>query len=121
MNLEKHGKEGAEEIEKIMHELRTSPPKEINNSKVINIKDYKKSISLDMENDESKKIELPKSNVLQFVLKDGTKISVRPSGTEPKIKFYVSTKDELLNAADFEKMNKELDNKLEKILKFFKK
>jgi len=121
MNLEKHGKEGAEEIEKIMHDLRTTPPTEINNSKVTHIKDYKKSVSLDMEKNKSDKIELPVSNVLQFVLKDGTKISVRPSGTEPKIKFYVSTKGELLSAAEFEQMNKELDNKLEKILKFFKK
>ena len=121
MNLEKHGKEGAEEIEKIMHDLRTTPPTEINNSKVTHIKDYKKSVSFDMEKNKSDKIELPKSNVLQFVLKDGTKISVRPSGTEPKIKFYVSTKGELLSAAEFEQMNKELDNKLEKILKFFKK
>jgi phosphoglucomutase len=121
MNLEKHGKEGAEEIEKIMHELRNSPPEVINESKVALIKDYKKSLSLDMEKNESDKIELPKSNVLQFELKDGTKISVRPSGTEPKIKFYVSTKGEILSAAEFEQMNKELDNKLEKILKFFKK
>jgi phosphoglucomutase len=121
MNLEKHGKEGAEEIEKIMHELRNSPPEVINESKVSLIKDYKKSLSLDMEKNESDKIELPKSNVLQFELKDGTKISVRPSGTEPKIKFYVSTKGEILSAAEFEQMNKELDNKLEKILKFFKK
>lgn len=121
MNLEKHGKEGAEEIEKIMLDLRENPPKEINNSKVSYIKDYKKSISLDMENNKSDKIELPKSNVLQFILKDGSKISVRPSGTEPKIKFYVSTKEQLLQAADFEKTNKELDNKIEKILKFFNK
>ncbi len=121
MNLEKHGKEGAEEIEKIMHELRNSPPEVINESKVALVKDYEKSLSLDMEKKESDKIELPKSNVLQFELKDGTKISVRPSGTEPKIKFYVSTKGEILSAAEFEQMNKELDNKLEKILKFFKK
>ncbi len=121
MNLEKHGKEGAEEIEKIMHELRNSPPEVINESKVALVKDYKKSLSLDMEKNESDKIELPKSNVLQFELKDGTKISVRPSGTEPKIKFYVSTKGEILSAAEFEQMNKELDNKLDKILKFFKK
>ncbi len=121
MNIVKQGKEGAEEIEKIMHDFRTSPPTEINNSKVTHIKDYKKSISLDMEKNKSDKIELPKSNVLQFELKDGTKISVRPSGTEPKIKYYVSTKGELLSAAEFEQMNKELDNKLEKILKFFNK
>jgi phosphoglucomutase len=121
MNLEKHGKEGAEAIEKIMMELRENPPIEINNSEVMFIRDYKKCLSLNMENKKTEKIELPTSDVLQFILKDGTKISVRPSGTEPKIKFYVSTKGELLNAVEFEKMNKELDNKLEKILKFFNK
>lgn len=121
MNVEKHGKAGAEEIEKMMSDLRSNPPVEINDSKVLFVKDYKKCISLDMEKNISEPIELPSSNVLQFVLKDGTKISVRPSGTEPKIKFYVSTKGKLLSAAEFENMNKELDNKLEKILKFFNK
>ena len=67
-------------------------------------KDYKKSISYDMEKDKTEKIELPVSDVLQFILKDGTKISVRPSGTEPKIKFYVSTKGDLLSAIEFEKI-----------------
>lgn len=121
LNLEKHGKEGAEAIDLIMKNLREKPPVEINNSPVTCIKDYKKCISFDMENDKTEKIELPVSDVLQFILKDGTKISVRPSGTEPKIKFYVSTKGDLLSAVEFEKMNKELDNKLEKILKFFNK
>jgi phosphoglucomutase len=74
-----------------------------------------------MENKKTDKIELPTSDVLQFILKDGTKITVRPSGTEPKINFYVSTKGELLSAIEFEKMNKELDNKIDKILKFFNK
>jgi len=121
MNVEKHGKAGAEEIDKMMSDFRQNPPVEINDSKVLFVKDYKKCISLDMETNTSEKIDLPSSNVLQFVLKDGTKISVRPSGTEPKIKFYVSTKGKLLGATEFERMNKELDNKLEKILKFFKK
>jgi len=121
MNLEKHGKEGAEEITRMMDDFRENPPTEINNSKVQFVKDYKKCISLDMENNETTKIELPSSDVLQFILKDGTKISVRPSGTEPKIKFYVSTKGQLLSAVEFEKMNLELDNKIDKILKFFNK
>ncbi|MFN8259283.1 MAG: phospho-sugar mutase [Bacteroidales bacterium] len=121
LNVEKHGKEGAEEINKMMTEYRQNPPVEINNSKVIFVKDYEKNISLDMEKNTSEHIDLPSSNVLQFILKDGTKISVRPSGTEPKIKFYVSTKGKLISATEFENMNKELDNKLDKILKFFNK
>ena len=121
LNVEKFGIEGAEEINRMMKEFRENPPAEINNSSVIFIKDYKKCLSFDMEKNKTDKIELPVSDVLQFILKDGTKISVRPSGTEPKIKFYVSTKGELLSAVEFEKMNKELDNKLDKILKFFNK
>lgn len=121
LNIVKKGKEGAEEIEKIMSDFRNNPPSEINNSEVVCIKDYSKSISYDMKNKQEEKIELPKSNVLQFILKDGSKISVRPSGTEPKIKFYVSTKEELTNAAEFEKINGELNTKLEKILDFFNK
>ncbi len=120
-NVVKKGKEGAEEIQKIMSDLRNNPPKEINNSAVVCIKDYNKSISYNMENNKQEKIELPKSNVLQFTLKDGSKISVRPSGTEPKIKFYVSTKKELNNADEFEKTNLELDKKLDKILEYFNK
>lgn len=121
LNLEKHGKEGAEAIIQIMNNLRENPPAEINNSPLIIFKDYKKRVSLNMENKSSEHIDLPVSDVLQFVLKDGTKISVRPSGTEPKIKFYVSANGKLLSAVEFEQMNKELDNKLEKILKFFNK
>jgi phosphoglucomutase len=121
LNLEKHGKEGAEAIIQIMNNLRENPPAEINNSPLIIFKDYKKRVSLNMENKNSEHIDLPVSDVLQFVLKDGTKISVRPSGTEPKIKFYVSANGKLLSAVEFEQMNKELDNKLEKILKFFNK
>jgi phosphoglucomutase len=121
LNLEKHGKEGAEQINKIMDELRNNPPAVVNDSEVVCIKDYKKSIAVDKEKNLEEKIALPVSDVLQFVLKDGTKLSVRPSGTEPKIKFYASTRGKLLSAAEFEVMNKELDNKLDKILKFFNK
>ncbi len=121
MNIVKQGKEGAEEIEKIMSDLRNNPPTEINNSEVVCIKDYSKSISYDMKSKKEEVIELPKSNVLQFILKDYSKISVRPSGTEPKIKFYVSTKEKLTNSYDFEAINKELTVKLEKILAFFNK
>ncbi len=120
-NVVRTGKQGAEEIEKMMNDLRENPPKEINNSAVVCIKDYSKSISINMENNKEKRIELPKSNVLQFVLKDGSKISVRPSGTEPKIKFYVSTKQALDNPEEFEKTNAELDEKLNKILEYFNK
>ncbi|MEJ7830453.1 MAG: phospho-sugar mutase, partial [Segetibacter sp.] len=69
---------------------------------------------------ESKKIDLPKSNVLQFILEDGSKISARPSGTEPKIKFYFSVNTNLENAADFDVKEKELDDKIAAIIEDMK-
>ena len=69
-----------------------------------------------MQTKESWNIELPKSNVLQFILADGSKISARPSGTEPKIKFYFSVNTTLANAADFDKENAVLDNKVRGII-----
>ncbi len=120
MNLVKKGKEGAEEIAAIMDKFRNNPPLEINGSKVIMIKDYLKSISKDLNTGEEHIIELPKSNVLQFFLADGSKVSVRPSGTEPKIKFYASVKGNLDKKEDFEKVNAELDTQINNLLSFFK-
>ena len=119
MNLVRKGKEGAEEIIAIMSDLRENPPKEIAGSKIITIKDYQQSTNLNIETGSIEKIILPSSNVLQFFLQDGSKISVRPSGTEPKIKFYVSVKTELNDRANYETANKNLDNRIAQILDFF--
>lgn len=119
MNLVRKGKEGAEEIAAIMAGLRKNPPIEISNSKVVMIKDYQNSTSKNMLSGEIEKIDLPVSNVLQFFLQDGSKISVRPSGTEPKIKFYVSVKAELKNKEDYEMVNKKLDGRISQILNHF--
>lgn len=121
MNLVRKGKEGAEEIVTIMTNLRENPPGEINSSKVILIKDYQQSTSKNMETGTIEKINLPTSNVLQFFLQDGSKISVRPSGTEPKIKFYVSVKAELDIRANYETVNKKLDDRIAEILNYFDK
>ena len=94
ISVVKKGKEGSEAIQQMMSDYRSNPPKQINNSKVVSIKDYQLSIDQNIANGTNGDINLPKSNVLQFFLEDGTKISVRPSGTEPKIKFYISIKDE---------------------------
>ncbi|MBN1251534.1 MAG: phospho-sugar mutase [Bacteroidales bacterium] len=118
-NIVKKGKEGAEEIEEMMTNFRENPPKEINGSQVILIKDYESCISNDLQKGKSEKINLPKSNVLQFYLEDGSKISVRPSGTEPKIKFYFSVNSKLKSKSDFEIVKNQLDDKINNILKYF--
>lgn len=120
MNLVKKGKEGAEEIAAIMDRLRNNPPAEINGSKVVMIKDYLQSLSKDIKKGTETAIDLPKSNVLQFFLEDGSKVSVRPSGTEPKIKFYVSVKGVLERKEDYESVNKRLDDKISALLAYFK-
>ena len=111
----KKGLSGAEEIAAIMKRFRDNAPAEINNSKVILIKDYELSIAKDMLKAQKRKIDLPKSNVLQYFLEDGSKISMRPSGTEPKIKFYFGVKSPLDKIADYENVRAELEDKMEKI------
>ena len=89
----------------MMETYRTAPPKTINNSMVVMIKDYLKQTEFDFEKHTEQKISLPKSDVLQFFLKDGSKISVRPSGTEPKIKFYFSVREDFKDVKKFDEMN----------------
>ncbi len=90
-SLVKKGKKGAEEIAAVMHRLRHYPPSELGGLRVVQIDDVKTGISTSMVNRDKYELHLPKSNVLQFYLEDGTKVTARPSGTEPKIKFYFST------------------------------
>lgn len=117
LSVVRKGKSGAEEIQQMMKDYRENPPKEINGSKVICLKDYKLHESTDMLTGKKETIDLPASNVLQFFTADGNKITVRPSGTEPKIKFYFSVKGSLNDKADFDRVNNELDAKIEAIKK----
>ena len=117
VNLVKKGKAGAEEIQKIMDEFRSNPPVEINGSVIVTIKDYLSQKEINLVSGEKSEIDLPKANVLQFFTADGSKISVRPSGTEPKIKFYLGTKAELNNRNDYDKVENQLDVKLNAISK----
>ena len=94
----------------------TSIPETINNSKVVRIKDYLLRKGKDMVKGEEKEIALPASNVLQFFLEGGSKISVRPSGTEPKIKYYFSVKEKLSSKEECDKVNALLDKKIEHII-----
>jgi len=116
ISVVKKGKSGAEAIVKMMSDYRITPPTEINGSQVILIKDYQASISKDMITNEETVIDLPKSNVLQFFTEDGSKVSVRPSGTEPKIKFYFGVKAPLNTVDDFDQVHQQLDARIEGII-----
>ena len=112
VNIVKKGMDGAQEIAKMMENYRKNPPKSFNGANVIQLLDFELQQGKNMVTGETWKLDLPKSNVLQFVLADGTRVSARPSGTEPKIKFYFSVNTALQNAADFNKTEKLLDDKL---------
>lgn len=116
INITKTGKKGAEEIEKMMHNLRNNPPARINNCRVVKVMDYQAGKAYDKLTGEETEINLPASNVLQFVLEDDTKISARPSGTEPKIKFYISVNEKLLRKEDYDSINLQLDARIKAII-----
>ena len=117
INVVKPGKSGADEIKAMMEKFRNNPPKEIAGSKVVIAKDYKTLEQTDA-NGVVTKLHMPEtSNVLQWFCEDGTKVSVRPSGTEPKIKFYLEVKGEMKCAGCYERCNKEADEKIEEIKK----
>lgn len=120
VSIVRKGKAGAEEIKKIMDDFRAHPPKTLGGSKVVRIKDYQSSINYDLVTDTKEHIELPKSNVLQFFTENGSKVSVRPSGTEPKIKFYFGIKGELEKKEDFDKVNAALETQIEEIIRELK-
>jgi phosphoglucomutase len=120
ISITKKGMNGAKEIAEMMKVFRDNPPKKINGSEVIQLLDYQIQTDINLHSGESKKIDLPKSNVLQFILADGSKISARPSGTEPKIKFYFSVNTKLDNVADFDVKERELDDKIAAIIEDMK-
>ena len=107
---------GQAEIKAMMEGFRENPPKEIAGSKVKLMNDYKLSQATDVHTGKVTPIEITKSDVLQFFLEDGTKISMRPSGTEPKIKFYFSVRADLKSVADFKKVQAKLDGRIEEII-----
>lgn len=116
ISITKKGIEGANEIKQIMIGLRENPLKEINGQRVICIEDYQTSKGTDFMNNETFEINIPKSNVLIYYLEDGSKICARPSGTEPKIKFYFSVNGVLDTIENAESVEKELDNKIAAII-----
>jgi len=117
ISLTKKGQSGAEEIKAMMERLRTNTPKELGDSPVVMLKDYENGISIDQLSGKQEAIDLPKSDVLQFILADGSVVSARPSGTEPKIKFYCSAKLPLASPEDYPKVAQALEIKIEHMMR----
>jgi phosphoglucomutase len=112
MTLTKKGQQGEQEIKAMMEKFRNNPPAEITGRKVTRLLDYKLLEETDLLTGKKTKLEFPVSDVLQFYLEDDTKVSVRPSGTEPKIKFYIAVKTDLPSRELFEAKNRELDARI---------
>ena len=118
ISVVRKGKSGAEEIAQMMTDYRTNPPKEIAGSQVILLKDYETLKTKDFVTGKETALDMPTtSNVLQFFTQDGTKISVRPSGTEPKIKFYIEVRGEMKSRADFDAAEAAANKKIEAVRK----
>ncbi len=118
VNVVRKGRTGAEEIAQMMTDFRTNPPKEIAGSLVEEVKDFKEQTCLVVSKNEKKVMDdIPKSNVLIFYTQDGTKICVRPSGTEPKIKFYVSVKDSIQSEEEFKQKLPMMEAKIQQVKK----
>jgi len=117
ISITRKGIEGAEEIKQMMSDARNNPLKTINGSKVLKVEDYQESTSTNLITNTISKIDIPKSNVIIYYTEDGSKIALRPSGTEPKIKFYISVNTNLDNMAAFKATELILDNKINAILK----
>lgn len=115
LNLVRKGQQGEQEIKAMMEKFRNNPPSEIVGSKVVRFLDYKTLKERNLVSGKETALDFPKSDVLQFYLEDGTKVSVRPSGTEPKIKFYISVNSKLSSRAEFEKVDQQLEKKIKEI------
>ena len=117
ISVTKKGISGEEEIARMMKSLRENPPAEVNGSKLVAVRDYASSEEKDLVAGNVKKLDFPASNVLQFFTADGSKISARPSGTEPKIKFYFSVKDTLRSPDKFDAMQAALNSRIDNIIR----
>ena len=118
ISLVRKGKSGAEEIVAIMKQFRENPPKQLAGSPVVTIKDYQTLVMTDVINGTTSKLDMPAtSNVLQYFTADGTKVSVRPSGTEPKIKFYLEVHEPLASAEEYDNVRDMANKKIERLVK----
>jgi len=117
VSIVRKGMDGAAEIAAMMENHRNNPPKTIDGVKVKELLDYDLQVGKNLDTGAIWKIEIPKSNVLQYILEDGTKVSARPSGTEPKIKYYFSVNTRLDKPENFDRVEQQLDEKIERIIK----
>ena len=117
ISMTKKGIEGANEIKQMMVDARNNPLKEVNGSKVVRIEDYQLSVAKNLIYNSEEIIDIPKSNVLIYYTEDGSKVALRPSGTEPKIKFYISVNMPLNSTDEFNKTANLLDEKIDAIVK----
>ena len=118
VNVVRKGREGAEEIKKMMSDFRNNPVKELAGSKVVLVKDFQEQTTWDLVKDEKAEMtDIPKSNVLIYYTEDGTKVAIRPSGTEPKIKFYFSVKSNISSESEYAGQVDKLNHKIEQIKK----
>ena len=117
ISITKKGKEGAEEIQKMLSDMRSNPLTTIDGEKVVTLSDYQESTQKNIITGEVSSIQLPKSNVLIYHTENGSRIAARPSGTEPKIKFYFSVNSTLDNVANAKTVEAELDAKIQRIIK----
>ncbi|MFZ6013789.1 MAG: phospho-sugar mutase [Bacteroidota bacterium] len=115
LNLTKKGQQGEQEIKAMMEKFRNDPPREIIGSRVVSILDYKTLKKKNLLTSDESELAFPKSDVLQFYLEDGSKVSVRPSGTEPKIKFYIGVNSNLSSRSEFDSVNKQLEERIKGI------
>lgn len=116
ISITKKGKTGAEEIQSMMKNLRENPPKSLAGSPLVKLKDYSAALEKDFQTGQENAIQLPKENVLQFLTQDGTLVSARPSGTEPKIKFYFSVNTSLSSKEFYDEVDEKLDQKIQKVI-----
>lgn len=115
VSIVRKGQEGQAEIQQMMVDYRKNPPKSICGSAIITVKDYQSSLALDVKTGRTTAIDIDKSNVLQYLTADKTILSIRPSGTEPKIKYYFGVCEPLASVADFDKVSEALDAKIERM------
>jgi phosphoglucomutase len=118
LNITKKGQQGEQEIKAMMEKFRNDPPSTIAGSKVVRMLDYKSLKEKELLTGQTSEVYFPVSDVLQFYLEDGTKVSVRPSGTEPKIKFYISVNSKLASRDNYQDISNELDKKIKKVEEF---
>jgi phosphoglucomutase len=115
LNVVKKGQQGEQEIKALMEKFRNNPPAQINGTRVVRLLDYKTLKAKDLITEKESALDFPKSDVLQFILADDSKVSVRPSGTEPKIKYYISVNSKLSSRQDFDNVTQTLDLRIKGI------